>query len=173
MTETNISLTKEVLIEIFSNMKTIKEKLGKLAVLTLEERKSLLKVGESSTTFISKAAEIISHDKSFLPPVFNIDEFKKDIETLANFGELLKQYEIILQQISDTHLIISDSCYKKALDIYKYAKMDNSDGKHDVIVDSMAVHFNKQSKKKTDPKKPKTKSDKSKESVKTEETVTK
>ncbi len=52
----------------------------------------------------------------------------------------------------DTHISLADSCYRKALDIYKYAKIDGTSGRHKVIIASMSKHFNKHGKKKSEEK---------------------
>ncbi|MBN2693133.1 hypothetical protein JXR93_00600 [bacterium] len=145
-------LKKEQLPAILEKIKEIKESLDGLKELTKDDKKSLNKVGDSAIAFVSKAAEIVTHDDSFLPRSFDVDSFKVNIETFTTLGEILKQYEILQQKIVDTHLILADICYRKALDIYKYAKIDGSNGKHKVIIASMSKHFNKPVKKKSEEK---------------------
>ena len=123
---------------------------GSRTVVTKEEKKALNRIGESSTTFINNALDIITINNKFLPKSFNDAEFKQDVQTFTVLGKILSQYQILFEKIADTHLIFADACYKKALDIYKYAKIDNSDGKHKVIVATMAKHFNKLGKKSDD-----------------------
>ena len=135
--------TTEDLEFVLQKITELSERMPNLNDLTKEEKKTLNRIGESSTTFINNALDIITLNNKFLPKSFNAAEFKQDVQTFTVLGKILSQYQILFEKIADTHLIFADACYKKALDIYKYAKIDNSDGKHKVIVASMAKHFNK------------------------------
>ncbi len=149
----NTILTQEDLSFILQKLTELNERMPNLSDLTKEDKKALNKIGESSVTFINNALEIITHNNKFLPKSFNDAEFKQDVETFSVLGKIISQYQILFEKMVDTHMIFADSCYKKALDIYKYAKLDNSDGKHKVIITTMSKHFNKQGKKAEDTSK--------------------
>lgn len=59
---------------------TIREKLPFLVDLTIEERRSLPKLGDKSRAFVSKALEVATQNQDFLSRSFDLDEMRQDVE---------------------------------------------------------------------------------------------
>ncbi len=144
-------LTKEQFIELFGDFEKVENKFKKAPVITLETRKSLVKTGDKSIGFIKEAVNTLTHEKSFLPPVFDIDEFKEAYEAFLNFGEFLKRFNLIQTKLEDIYMMLGDNCYKNASEIYKHLKAANTKGKYKGLIENMANHIPKKPKKAPEP----------------------
>ncbi len=150
MEKSKFILTKEQFIELFGDFDKVKNQFEKAPVITLDKRKSLAKTGDKSIGFIKEAINTLNHEKSFIPPVFDVEGFKEDYEAFIQTGLFLKQFDLLRTKISDLHFLFGDSCYKSASEIYKYLKAANANGKFDGIISNMANHVPKKPKKDTE-----------------------
>lgn len=86
---------------------TIKEKLPFLVDLTPEERRTMLKMGDKSRAFVSKALEVATQNPNFLPRSFDLEEMRRD---LALFESL---YPVFLS-LTQLQELVDDTCIASA-----------------------------------------------------------
>ncbi|MDM9380963.1 hypothetical protein QUB80_09625 [Chlorogloeopsis sp. ULAP01] len=127
---------------------TIKEKLPFLVDLTTEERRSMLKMGDKSRAFVSKALEVATQNPNFLPRSFDVDEMRRDIELYEALYPILLSLTQLQELVDDTWMTAGSEAYASALAVYNYAKASGDVMGLDAVIDEMGRRFNRRSKKK-------------------------
>lgn len=103
-------------------MTALKQRLPFLIDLVSEERITLLKMGDKSQSFVSKALKIASQEPDFLPRSFDVAEMRKDIELLSDLSDLLIDLTQLKNMVDDTCMVLGSEAYSAALTVYNYAK---------------------------------------------------
>lgn len=147
MVQLNFYLTKEELSALLEDFNKVENQFKEIQTITAEEKKSLVKTGDKSVGFITEAVNTITFNKDFLPNSFDENKFKKEYETFLNIGEFLKQFNLLHAKLEDIYALMGDSCHKTASEIYKHLKASNSTGKYNGLIENMANHIPKKTKK--------------------------
>lgn len=116
------TLSKETINQILGAVAAIREQLPFLVDLTVEERKSLPRMGDKSRAFVSKALELASQNSDFLPRSFDIDEFRKDVELYDAIYAVRQSLMILAENVDDTYQLAGSEAYSSALVVYHSAK---------------------------------------------------
>ncbi|MFQ4145085.1 hypothetical protein [Chlorogloeopsis sp. ULAP02] len=127
---------------------TIKEKLPFLVDLTTEERRSMLKMGDKSRAFVSKALEVATQNPNFLPRSFDVEEMRRDIELYEALYPILLSLTQLQELVDDTWMTTGSEAYAAALAVYSYAKASGDVMGLDGVIDEMGRRFTRRSKKK-------------------------
>ena len=147
MEQLSFSLTKEQFAALLEDFNKVNSQFKKIETITVDERRALAKTGDKSLGFITEAINTITHENDFLPKSFDDVKFKEEYETFLNMGEFLKQFNLLQTKLEDIYMIIGDNCYKNASEIYKYLKASNTTGKYKGLIENMANHIPKKTKK--------------------------
>ena len=139
----NISatLTAETRDEILTKINTIKQQLPFLIDLTTEERRSLTKMGDKSSAFVTKALEVATQNPDFLPRAFNIEEMRKDVELMQMLQPILMVINQLQDLIEDTYMQVGSEAYSAALNIYNYAKNSPSGSALEGVAEELGRRF--------------------------------
>jgi len=130
-------------------LKTIKDAMPFLMDLTTEERKRMLKLGDKSIAFVTKAMELAVQNPDFLPRSFSIEEIKKDVELYRNINGIKQAVIQLAELIDDTTMQAGSEAYSSALVVYQYAKNSRVGTKGlDELVDDPGKLFIRKSVKK-------------------------
>ncbi|MFN0119100.1 MAG: hypothetical protein ACKV2V_01210 [Blastocatellia bacterium] len=111
--------------EVMNAVNTIKQKLPFLLSLTSDERRSQLKPGDRGRVFATTALEIGVQNPEILPPVFSLEEMRKDVELLAAFQPILLALTQLQAMAADTDMVLTAEAYTAGLDLYSFAKASN------------------------------------------------
>jgi len=101
---------------------TIKQKLPFLVNLSNDERKSIVKTGPNSLTFVTKALSAAQANSSIFPDSFDDDAFKRDVDLFAVLTELVTLVNQMAEQIDDTRLAVGGEAMQEAMQTYQYIK---------------------------------------------------
>ncbi|MEA5503726.1 hypothetical protein VB735_11515 [Halotia wernerae UHCC 0503] len=126
---------------------TIREKLPFLVDLSMEERKSLPKLGDKSRAFVSKALEIAAQNPDFLPRSFDLDEMRRDIELFEALYPILLSLTQLQELVDDTSVAVGSEAYAAGLMVYNYAKASGKGAGLDSMIDDLGRRFARKSKK--------------------------
>lgn len=132
---------------VLTAIATIKEKLPFLIDLTLEQRKSLPKMGDKSRAFVSKAMEVATQNPDFLPRSFDLDEMRRDVELFESLYPILLSVAQLQELVDDTCMAVGCDAYGAALQVYNYAKASGKGSGLDTLVDEMGRRFARKSRK--------------------------
>ncbi len=147
----DITLTTTDVEEILAAIETIRTKLPFLVALTVEESRSLARLGDKSRAFVSKAIDLAEKHPEILPGTFELDELQTDMalfETLYPITSSLGQLHNLLQ---DTTALAGSEAYTAARLVYNYAKLSNLGGELDPLIDDMKKRYCRKKSKAEDP----------------------
>ncbi|MEH2199283.1 hypothetical protein [Nostoc sp.] len=127
---------------------TIREKLPFLVDLTPEERRTMLKMGDKSRAFVSKALEVATQNPNFLPRSFDLEEMRRDLALFESLYPVFLSLTQLQELVDDTCIASASEAYAAALAVYSYAKASGDVTGLDGVIDEMGRRFNRRSKKK-------------------------
>jgi hypothetical protein len=133
--------------EVMAAITTIKEKLPFLIDLTLEERKSLPKMGDKSRAFVSKALEVATQNPDFLPRSFALEEMAQDVALFESLYPILLSLTQLHELVDDTVMAVGSDAYAAALVVYNFAKASGRGSGLDAVADEMGRRFARKSRK--------------------------
>ncbi|ABA24282.1 MULTISPECIES: hypothetical protein [Nostocaceae] len=127
---------------------TIREKLPFLIDLTTEDRRTIVKMGDKSRAFVSKALEVATQNPNFLPRSFDIEEMRRDLTLYEALYPVLLSLTQLQELVDDTCMASGSEAYTAALAVYNYAKASGDVAGLDAVIDEMGRRFTRRSKKK-------------------------
>jgi len=122
-------------------IETLKTNLPGLITLTKEQRVKMLKFGGSSVDFVTRAYEVASNNTQYLPPVFDMAEWKKDVELFQALREIADVLNPLVESIDDTLMEVGAEAYSGALAAYQYLKNNHVGGELDGLLDELGKKF--------------------------------
>ena len=142
----NLSATDR--LAVMDAIATIREKLPFLVDLTTEDRRTMLKMGDKSRAFVSKALEVATQNPEFLPRSFDVEEMRRDLALYEALYPVLLSLTQLQELVDDTYIAIGSEAYAAALAVYNYAKASGDVTGLDAVIDEMGRRFTRRSKKK-------------------------
>lgn len=142
----NLSATDR--LAVMDAIATIRQKLPFLIDLTTEDRRTMLKMGDKSRAFVSKALEVATQNPDFLPRSFDIEEMRRDLVLYEALYPILLSLTQLQELVDDTYIAIGSEAYAAALAVYSYAKASGDVTGLDAVIDEMGRRFSRRSKKK-------------------------
>jgi hypothetical protein len=100
----------------------VKNNLPFLITLSAEERKSILKAGPDSLSFVTNARTASADYPQALPGSFDTAAFQRDCDLFAALTELQTLTESVVSQIDDTRLAVGGESMRQAMQAYEYFK---------------------------------------------------
>lgn len=88
---------------------TIREKLPFLVDLTPEDRRTMLKMGDKSRAFVSKALQVATQNPNFLPRYFDLEEMRRDLEIYEDL------YPVLLSSVEESMLFCGSNTNLKMI----------------------------------------------------------
>ncbi len=127
---------------------TIRQKLPFLVDLTTEDRRTIVKMGDKSRAFVSKALEVATQNPDFLPRSFDLEEMRRDLALYEALYPVLLSLTQLQELVDDTCMAAGSEAYTSALAIYNYAKASGDVTGLDAVIDEMGRRFTRRPKKK-------------------------
>jgi len=90
---------------------TIKQKLPFLTDLSLEERRTLPKMGDKSRAFVNKAVEVATQNPDFLPRAFDVDEMRCDVTLFEAMQPIVLAPTQLQELADDTRVAVGSEAY--------------------------------------------------------------
>lgn len=135
-------------LAVMDAIATIREKLPFLVDLTTEDRRTMLKMGDKSRAFVSKALEVATQNPEFLPRSFDVEEMRRDLVLYEALYPILLSLTQLQELVDDTYIAIGSEAYAAALAVYNYAKASGDVTGLDAVIDEMGRRFTRRTKKK-------------------------
>jgi hypothetical protein len=145
---TQTQFTAESRANVMNAIATIKENLPFLVDLTAEQRKGLLKMGDGSRGFVSKAQELVQQSSDFLPRSFDVEQMLRNAELWQEMKGMLLAMNQLQELMDDTYVALGSQAYSDALAVYQYAKAVSHTGTLEQSVVEMGKRFVKKGEKK-------------------------
>ena len=125
---------------------TFPQKMPYLVNLTKEERMTMLKLSPKSTDFVTRLLPIVKANAQYIPPVFDLVEWEKDVALFQALRELLDTLSPLLEKLDDTLMVVGSEAYAGALTAYQYLKDANKGGELEDVMDDLGKRFARKSK---------------------------
>jgi hypothetical protein len=123
------SIPAEVLEQALMRAREIRDLLSPYAtVLTVEQRRTLPKMGDKSLAFVEKAFELMRDNPHLVPPYINLNDFNIDFADAHNLTPLVVSLQQLTQTVDDTHLLAGSEAYQTALAFYNSVKQASKQG---------------------------------------------
>ncbi len=144
------TVSKEDADKLLASVSAIQEMLPFLIDLNLETRKSMLKFGDKSQPFLSKAADLVRQHPEIFPPAFDREAFLAEIDLLNTLSPIRHAVETLFGKLQDTCYALGSDAYSTALHVYTYAKTANvMTGALEDAMDDLGKRFARRSSTKT------------------------
>ncbi|MBI4977795.1 MAG: hypothetical protein HZC28_09945 [Spirochaetes bacterium] len=102
---------------------TLKQKLlPKLKTLSAEDRSEMLKMGDKTMAFVTKAYDYAAQHPSFVPAFLDMNEFKTDRTAVENLRTMAIQINEIADAVNDSTMLSGSEAYQVALMFYNSTK---------------------------------------------------
>lgn len=137
----NATLTAADRDSVLAAIATIRQKLPFLIDLTSQERSGLVKFGDKSRAFVSKALEVATQNPSALPRSFNVEEMKTDVQLYEDLQPILMAINKLQDLVEDTVMETGSEAYVAALAVYQYVKASGAGDALEVAADDLSRRF--------------------------------
>jgi hypothetical protein len=124
---------------------TIREKLSFLVDLTPEERRTLLKMGDKSRSFVTQALTVGEQNEDILPRSFDVAEMRKDVDLLAALEPVMASLSQLSELVEDTYMAVGSEAYISALLVYQFARAAGKGAALDGALDALGQRFARKS----------------------------
>jgi len=137
----NAVLASAAAAEVTTKLTEAQALLPFLTDLTLDERKSLPKMGDKSRSFVERTLELARQDDSFLPRNLDIEAFGKDLALYNALEPLRQRLAKLLELVEDTQILAGSEAYLAALEVYHAAKRTGKGAGLDDLLDRVSTRF--------------------------------
>ena len=118
----SISVSTAAAANIVDAIQEIERNLPLLINLTVEERKSLLKMGDKTLAFVGKTLDYAKQNPTLVPPFLDMVEFEKDVTAVQALSSILKPLQQLTEKLDDTTMQAGSEAFAAALVFYTSVK---------------------------------------------------
>lgn len=144
-----LNFTEEELAKVDASLAEIERILkGKTHQLTPQERRQYGSIAEQNKLFVNKAKQLMEQYPEYVPNFLDKAEFDEDYLAREQIGRRLQKLKNLVEQLSDTKVLLDHDNYFNALSFYrnvKYLSRENIPGIKS-IYDEMNQFFVKSNK---------------------------
>jgi hypothetical protein len=128
---------------IITKLNEIRALLPFLVNLTADERKELPKIGDKTLAFDQKCAGYMAARPELVPGFINLTELNKDRVLMSDTDDLLREFNMTVEALSDTFLLAGSEAYMADLAFYQNVRQAAKRGVTgvDAIYDDLRQRF--------------------------------
>lgn len=115
-------ITQEMINKVTTSLAEIQNGLPFILKLSPSVKKSLPKLEDSRSPFVSKCLFYARKEPKILPPFTDLDELERDLKLFNNLQNIAKEIDRLSDMINDTRIAAGSDSYTAALTIYNSAK---------------------------------------------------
>jgi len=115
-------ITQEVIDQITADLADIQAKMPFAIKLLPAVKKSMPKLEDARSPFVSKCIFYARKEPKILPPFINFDELERDLALFNNLQNIAKEINRLADIVNDTRIAAGSDAYTAALTIYNSAK---------------------------------------------------
>ncbi len=137
-------LSESDIQEILEAIATIREKLPFLIGLTTDERRSLVKLGRKSQTFVEKALTIATEHSDLMPRSLSNESVaaaQRDMDLFDALHPILQTISQLRELVEDTQMVAGSEAYATARIAYKSAKTNGKGMGLDDVLNDLSRQF--------------------------------
>ncbi len=152
----SIAISDEAIGNIKGSINEITGNIPGLITLTPKERQKLAKMGDKTTSFVSKALDYAYQNPDVVPKYLDMKLFANDVEVNKRLFTIISLVQKLAEEIDDTKLMIGSQSYNSALVFYDAVKSAIAAGEIGLksVYDDLSARFpGRPNKKKLPPEK--------------------
>lgn len=119
----------------------LQSKLPFLIDLTVEDRRSLPKMGDKSRAFVDQGLVLANQNENILPRNFDLDEYRRDVALVRQLEPIVLAVKQFASRLDDTYLAAGSDAYSQTLVVYQAAKLAGKDGSLNQHLDGLSKRF--------------------------------
>ncbi|GJQ05383.1 hypothetical protein [Capnocytophaga canimorsus] len=118
-----VTFTDEALKQIDEVLQTIENLLkGKTVNLTPDQRRQYGSIAEQNKLFVNKSKDFMEQYPQYVPNFLDKEEFDRDFKTRQQIETRLQRFQSLVEQLSDTKVLLDHDNYFNALTFYRNIK---------------------------------------------------
>lgn len=119
----SVKIPSEDLTAIRAAIQVLQDKLmPHLVPLSVDERHSLVKMGDKNVAFVSKCKEFIEQNPNLVPQYISVEEIKTDLAAVETLRSLLNPVAQIASALDDSIMLSGSEALVPALSFYHHIK---------------------------------------------------
>ena len=126
---------------VMAAIAAIKQKLPFLVDLSVDDRKSMVKIGTKGHTFVKQALDVASEHPGVLPASFDVNEMRNDTQLFGYLTTLQLMLNQLKKQIDDTAMQVGSQAYAAARVVYASASSSFAGPPLEVAAGQLSKHF--------------------------------
>jgi hypothetical protein len=131
-------------------LKTLEEKLAGLIDLSIEQRSTLMKMGDKSEAFCRKAVEVLGNNPGVLPANFSLAELRRDLAGFDTLRPRLVRIEKLYEKMRDSQLALGSDLMTGSLEGYAFLKVAGKGEGLDTARQALSARFSRGRRKKVE-----------------------
>ncbi|CAJ0778030.1 hypothetical protein [Ralstonia chuxiongensis] len=131
-------------------LKTLEEKLAGLIDLSIEQRSTLMKMGDKSEAFCRKAVEVLGNNPGVLPANFSLAELRRDLAGFDTLRPRLVRFEKLYEKMRDSQLALGSDLMTGSLEGYAFLKVAGKGEGLDTARQALSARFSRGRRKKVE-----------------------
>jgi hypothetical protein len=136
------TVTEEDLKFILGTFDEMKNRMKFAITLDKEEKASLLRLSDKNRMFMKKVLDVMQQHPDVLPPRFDMEAFRKDVELHFQLFTILDKARLFVEMVEDIFRLSGSEGYFSALSVYKLLKAANAtSGDLDASLDELGRSF--------------------------------
>ena len=143
MSQNLVSLTfsADDIAAIDAAIATLEKKLAPLIELSIDDRRSLAKMGEKSESLCRQTLMLLGQNTQLIPPGYDLAEAQRDLATLDLVVPRFSRLRQLLRKAGDTEMALGSDILSAALEGYAIAKAFGKGAGLDALKEVMATRF--------------------------------
>lgn len=121
--QVSLTLLPAQIQDLQNKVEELKANLDFLVNLTLQERKTLPKMGDKTLAFVEKSLNYAKENAKLVPPYLDVNELEKDFNTVKELSKIKRPLESLVEALDDTIMLAGSEGYMAALVFYNSVKM--------------------------------------------------
>jgi hypothetical protein len=114
----SLSFTDAQLTEIDTALSTLEQRFSGLVALTIDERRSLPKMGDKSEAFCRQTLTVLGNNPALLPSNFDLPESQRDLASLDALRPRLARLTQLVEKVEDSATALGSDVMSAALEGY-------------------------------------------------------
>ena len=144
----SLNFTADDMAAIAAAIATLEAKLSGLIELSVDERRTLNKMGDKSEAFCRQTLVVLAQNPQILPAELNLAEAEGDLRNLDLLRPQFARLRQLVAKADDTEMALGSDILATALDGYALAKVFDKGAALDALKEAMAGRFGRSRRRK-------------------------
>lgn len=137
----SLSFSAEDIAAIDAAIGTLENKFAHLVQLSVDDRRSLTKMGEKSESVCRQTLMVLAQDAQVIPPGYDLAEAQRDLAVLDLLRPRFSRIRLLRSKADDTEMALGSDVLAVALEGYAIAKAFGKGAGLDSLKEAMATRF--------------------------------